>query len=195
MDDETKLDLIKDIQHSAKLNFNLLEKMLEWAMSQSECIPFKPEPLNLKTVISDSSSFAAYQANQKQIEIKTETQADLNIFADENMLTSLLRNLISNAIKFTPENGTISIYYEDRPTDIKLSIKDTGVGMSADNIAKLFRIDTKVQTVGTKEEKGTGLGLLICKDFVDKHRGEIWVESKLEHGSEFIMTFPKQGLN
>jgi PAS domain S-box-containing protein len=194
-DDETKLELIKDIQHSARLNFNLLEKMLEWAMSQSDQIPFHPEHLNLQKIIQDSISFASYQANQKKIELQSSDCSKIKIFADDNMLTSLLRNLISNAIKFTPENGTISIHSEDRPTDIKLSIKDTGVGMSADNIAKLFRIDAKVQTVGTKDEKGTGLGLLICKEFVDKHQGEIWVESELEQGCEFIMTFPKQGLN
>lgn len=195
LDDETKLDLIKDIQHSAKLNFNLLEKMLEWAMSQSDHIPFNPQTLELSTVISDSTSYAAYQANQKQIKIKTETQTDLSIFADENMLTSLLRNLISNAIKFTPDNGEIRIKAENLTEKIKISIKDNGVGMSAENIEKLFRTDAKVQTVGTKEEKGTGLGLLICKEFVDKHQGEIWVESELGNGSEFIMIFPKRGLN
>ena len=195
LDDETKLDLIKDIQHSAKLNFNLLEKMLEWAMSQSDHIPFKPETLTLGTVISDSTSYAAYQANQKQIKIKTETQADLSIFADENMLTSLLRNLISNAIKFTPDKGEIRIKTENLNEKIKISIKDNGVGMSPDNIEKLFRTDAKVQTAGTKEEKGTGLGLLICKEFVDKHQGEIWVESIVGKGSEFIMLFPKRGLN
>ncbi len=195
LDDETKLDLIKDIQHSAKLNFNLLEKMLEWAMSQSDHIPFNPQTLELSTVISDSTSYAAYQANQKQIKIKTETQTDLSIFADENMLTSLLRNLISNAIKFTPDNGEIRIKAENLSEKIKISIKDNGVGMSAENIEKLFRTDAKVQTVGTKEEKGTGLGLLICKEFVDKHQGEIWVESELGNGSEFIMIFPKRGLN
>ncbi|MCZ4694172.1 PAS domain S-box protein [Ancylomarina euxinus] len=194
-DDATKLELIKDIQHSARLNFNLLEKMLEWAMSQSDQIPYHPEQLNLQDIIQDSISFASYQASQKKIELQSPDCSNMKIFADDNMLTSLLRNLISNAIKFTPENGTISIHAEDRPTDIKLSIKDTGVGMSADNIAKLFRIDTKVQTVGTKDEKGTGLGLLICKEFVDKHQGEIWVESELEQGCEFIITFPKQNLN
>ncbi|MGZ2371169.1 cache domain-containing protein [Ancylomarina sp. YFZ004] len=195
LDDETKLDLIKDIQHSAKLNFNLLEKMLEWAMSQSDHIPFNPEVLNLQNLISDSTSFAAFQANQKQINIITEIQTNIQIFADENMLTSLLRNLISNAIKFTPDQGEIRIKTEPMDDQVKISIKDTGVGMSAENIEKLFRTDAKVQTSGTKDEKGTGLGLLICKEFVDKHQGEIWVESELGKGSEFIMIFPKQGIN
>ncbi|MFT5749609.1 MAG: signal transduction histidine kinase [Ancylomarina sp.] len=192
LDDETKLDLIKDIQHSAKLNFNLLEKMLEWSMSQSDHIPYKPQYLDLHSIINESSSFASYQANQKKIKIKNNTSENTSIFADENMLTSLLRNLISNAIKFTPESGEILIKTEDLDTDIKISIKDNGVGMSQDNIEKLFRTDAKVQTSGTSDEKGTGLGLLICKEFVDKHNGNIWVESKIDEGCEFFITFPKQ---
>ncbi|MRT93118.1 cache domain-containing protein [Ancylomarina sp. 16SWW S1-10-2] len=192
LDDETKLELIKDIQHSAKLNFNLLEKMLEWSMSQSDQIPYKPQNLDLHSIINDSSSFASYQANQKKIKIKNISSENTSIFADENMLTSVLRNLISNAIKFTPENGEIQIKTEELEKEIKISIKDTGVGMSQENIEKLFRTDAKVQTSGTSDEKGTGLGLLICKEFVDKHKGNIWVESELGNGSEFIMTFPKQ---
>ncbi len=195
LDDETKLDIIKDIQHSAKLNFNLLEKMLEWAMSQSDHIPYKPQDLDLHSIINESSSFASYQASQKKIQIKNNTSENTFIFADENMLTSLLRNLISNAIKFTSENGEVQIKTEELDEEIKISIKDNGVGMSQDNIDKLFRTDTKVQTSGTSDEKGTGLGLLICKEFVDKHKGNIWVESELGSGSEFIMTFPKQSKN
>tara|TARA_R110001583_G_scaffold33438_6_gene112984 strand:+ start:10437 stop:12806 length:2370 start_codon:yes stop_codon:yes gene_type:complete len=195
LDDETKLDIIKDIQHSAKLNFNLLEKMLEWAMSQSDHIPYKPQNLDLHSIINESSSFASYQANQKKIQIKNNNNENTYIFADENMLTSLLRNLISNAIKFTLENGEVQIKTEELDEEIKISIKDNGVGMSQDNIDKLFRTDTKVQTSGTSDEKGTGLGLLICKEFVDKHKGNIWVESELGSGSEFIMTFPKQSKN
>ncbi len=192
LDDDTKLDLIKDIQHSAKLNFNLLEKMLEWAMSQSDHIPFNPEILNLQNIISDSTSFASFQANQKRINIKTETQANAQVFADENMITSLLRNLISNAIKFTPDQGEIRIKTDNLDDKIRISIKDTGVGMSTDNIEKLFRTDAKVQTSGTKDEKGTGLGLLICKEFVDKHNGQIWVESQEGEGCEFFITLPNQ---
>jgi len=192
LDDETKLDLIKDIQHSAKLNFNLLEKMLEWSMSQSDHIPYKPQSLNLQSIINDSSSFASFQASQKNIKIKNNTSENAYIFADENMLTSLLRNLISNAIKFTPESGEIQIKTEDSDTEVKISIKDNGVGMSQDNIEKLFRTDAKVQTSGTSDEKGTGLGLLICKEFVDKHKGNIWVESQINEGCEFFITFPKK---
>jgi signal transduction histidine kinase len=192
LDDDTKLDLIKDIQHSAKLNFNLLEKMLEWAMSQSDHIPFNPEILNLQNIISDSTSFASYQANQKRIEIQTEAQTNIQVFADENMITSLLRNLISNSIKFTPDQGEIIIKTESLEDQVKISIKDNGVGMSSENIEKLFRTDAKVQTSGTKDEKGTGLGLLICKEFVDKHNGQIWVESQEGEGCEFFLTFPNQ---
>lgn len=194
-DDETKLELIKDIQHSARLNFNLLEKMLEWAMSQSDQIPYYPESLDLQDIIQDSISFASYQADQKEIELKSSDCSNMRIYADDNMITSLLRNLISNSIKFTPEKGEIQIKAEANEGNIKISIKDTGVGMSDEIISKLFRIDSKVQTSGTKDEKGTGLGLLICKEFVDKHQGEIWVESQPGKGSEFFITFPKQKLN
>lgn len=192
IDDETKLDLIEDIQHSATLNFNLLEKLLEWAMSQSDQIPFRPEVLNLKEIITDSISFASYQAIQKNIEIQSSIDSNMRLYADYNMLTSIIRNLISNAIKFTPENGEILIKAEENNNDIRISIKDNGVGMSPNDVARLFRTDTKVQTSGTQDEKGTGLGLLICKEFVDKHQGEIWVESQLDEGCEFFIRFPKQ---
>ena len=191
-DDETKLEIIKDIQHSARLNFNLLEKLLEWAMSQSDQIPFYPELLDLQDIIQHSISFASYQASQKKIKLSSSDCSNMRIYADDNMLTSLLRNLISNSIKFTPENGEIRIKAESIDDGIRISIKDTGVGINSKNIEKLFQIDSKIQTSGTKDEKGTGIGLLICKEFVDKHGGDIWVESQVGKGTEFFITFPNR---
>lgn len=191
-DDETKLEIIKDIQHSAKLNFNLLEKLLEWAMSQSDQIPFYPELLDLQDIVQHSISFASYQASQKKIKLSSSNCSNMKIYADDNMLTSLLRNLISNSIKFTPENGEIQIKAKSINDGIRISIKDTGVGINSKNIEKLFQIDSKIQTSGTKDEKGTGIGLLICKEFVDKHGGNIWVESQVGKGTEFFITFPNR---
>ena len=128
----------------------------------------------------------------RPINIKTKIKTNIQVFADENMITILLRNLISNAIKFTPYQSEIRIKTESLENLVKIPIKDNGVGMSAENIEKLFRTDAKVQTSGTKDEKRTGLDLLICKEFVDKHNAQIWVKSLEAADCESFLTFPNQ---
>jgi len=106
------------------------------------------------------------------------------------MVKTIFRNLISNAIKFTPENGTITITATMDDLQVEITVSDTGVGISYENIPNLFRIDTSVSTKGTSNETGTGLGLILCKEFVEKHTGKIWVESEIDKGSKFKFTLP-----
>jgi signal transduction histidine kinase len=129
-------------------------------------------------------------ARQKSITISTELTDNAIVFADIDMIKVLLRNLISNAIKFTNPGGEIVVSVEQEQKNWKISVKDNGVGIKKDAIDRLFRIDSNYKTSGTNDEKGTGLGLLLCKEFVEKHRGKIWVESEIAKGSIFSFTIP-----
>jgi len=115
---------------------------------------------------------------------------EISVFADVNMFSTVFRNLVSNAIKFTPENGNITIHLIKKEDFCEITVKDNGIGISKENIRKIFRIDSNHSTLGTNGEKGTGLGLLLCKEFVEKHNGKIWVESAVGKGSRFIFTLP-----
>jgi signal transduction histidine kinase len=113
------------------------------------------------------------------------------VFADKAMINTILRNLISNAIKFTYPGGQIIISAEKTPDELKISISDNGIGIKKETIGKLFRIDENNTRIGTQNERGTGLGLILCKEFIEKHQGKIWVESELGKGSKFSFTIPK----
>jgi len=136
---------------------------------------------------------ALYQVNaaRKKITLVNLVEKQIKVNADKFMIDTVLRNLISNSIKFTPQGGNIKINAEDLGNDnITISISDSGVGIKEEIIDKLFKIDSHITTRGTEKEKGTGLGLILCKEFVEKHNGKIWVESKIEQGSEFKFTLP-----
>ena len=130
--------------------------------------------------------------NNKKITIKNNIREGTNINIDGNMIINVIRNLVSNAIKFTPNGGNITINSSNGDKEIIISVQDSGIGLSKETINKLFRIDTQVTTIGTNDEKGTGLGLILCKEFVEKHGGRIWVESEVGKGSTFYFTLPKQ---
>jgi signal transduction histidine kinase len=129
-------------------------------------------------------------AKAKNISLNCEISDGLMVYADINMLNTVLRNLISNGIKFTNKNGNISIKAIQQSTDIEITVNDTGIGMSEKTINKLFKISEKVSTLGTENENGTGLGLLLCKEFIEKHGGRIRVKSEVGKGSEFKFTIP-----
>jgi len=129
-------------------------------------------------------------AIKKNIEISSEIQEANFVFGDKNMINTILRNLISNAIKFTPPNGKIFIATHMTDKQCEISVRDTGVGIAKKNIQELFKIDSKYKSEGTANEKGTGLGLILCKEFIEKHHGKIWVESELGQGSTFYFTIP-----
>jgi len=179
-----------NINQSAQRSFNLLEDLLKWANAQQGNIPFKPQNLDFTDVCQDTLEVLQPSANEKNIVINYSTANHLNVFADIDMLKTVLRNLVSNAIKFTNSGGAIRITAEQKDSNVTISVSDNGIGIAPDNLSKLFDISEVLTTKGTERETGTGLGLLLCKEFVKKHDGKIWVESEVGKGSDFRFTLP-----
>ena len=180
------------LYQSASNLFKLIENLLEWAQMQRGSRKFTPQELNLLNVTLHNIETIKYRAVQKGITIVNEIQSTERVYADEKMVDTVLRNLLSNAVKFTRRGGKVII--ETKRTDtnmLEVSISDTGIGMSEKYIQKLFKIEEKVGSKGTDDEPSTGLGLLLCKEFVEKNGGKIWLESKENEGSTFYFTLPK----
>lgn len=179
------------INESARNVFNLLENLLQWSRIQTGRMSFEPVLFNLAKRITQTLGILADNANNKDIELLSAVESDAMVFADENMVTSVLQNLISNAIKFTRPGGRITISAREAGDYIEVKVKDTGIGMKEEDLAKLFRIDIHHTTAGTNDEKGTGLGLVLCNELVMKNKGKMRVESKVGEGSVFYFTLPK----
>ena len=173
------------INQSTKKGFNLLENLLVWANAQSGKLAFNPQKLNLKTIYTLVVETLNPIANEKNITINYFEEKDLIVFADTNMLQTILRNLISNAIKFTNKGGKINISAIKSDSFVTVTVSDNGIGIEYSNIGKIFDLTKIYSTKGTAEEKGTGLGLILCKEFVEIHGGNIWVESEIGKGSKF----------
>jgi signal transduction histidine kinase/ligand-binding sensor domain-containing protein len=178
------------INTSASQTLRLLENLLEWANSQRGKLLFKPVPIKLNELLVEEFSVLIEMAIGKNIELKSFLTDDLTIIADRNMLKTVMRNLISNAIKFTYKNGKVEVKAMIENKHVEISVSDSGIGMTKETKAKLFRIDANLSTRGTEDEKGTGLGLFLCKEFVEKHGGKIWVESEPGKGSIFRFVLP-----
>ena len=178
------------IFNSASKTYRLLENLLEWANSQRGKISFNPIPLNLNEIFKEEFKMLDEMAGRKYIKLNSRFTDDLTIVADKNMIKTILRNLISNAIKFTNKNGKVEVTATSDNKQVMISVSDSGIGMTKETMAKLFRIDSNLSTHGTENEKGTGLGLILCKEFVEKHGGKIWVESESGKGSIFRFTLP-----
>jgi two-component system, sensor histidine kinase and response regulator len=183
-------DIANNINKSARITYNLLEDILTWARAQQGKIPFKPQILSFADICKNILETLCQNAASKNITINCLATDHLNVFADIDMLKTILRNLVSNAIKFTNNGGTISISATQTDSNITISVTDNGVGITQQNLTKLFDISEVLTTKGTAEETGTGLGLLLCKEFVEKHSGKIWVESEAGKGSDFKFTIP-----
>ena len=192
-DDEKREEMINYVNISALRAFKLVENLLTWSHSQSGAIKYLPENFHLKILLFETISALQGQADKKNIEILDSISENELIYADKNMLATILRNLISNAIKFTPKNGNIVISSkrQENSNFLEISVADTGIGIPKNTIDNLFRIDKNTSTQGTENETGTGLGLILCKEFVEKHGGEVWVESEEGKGSTFLFTIPK----
>ena len=180
------------MRNSAFNLFALLENLLEWSRMRRGLIIFEPKSVLLKPAINKSIETALASANKKGILIEYEIPDDIEANADEYMLGSTIRNLVSNAIKFTPEGGKIIISARLVISNtIEISIRDTGIGMDQKMMANLFRLDENTNRKGTEGEASTGLGLIICKEFIEKHEGKLWVESEVGGGSRFYFTIPQ----
>jgi signal transduction histidine kinase len=182
--------LAQDLDKSVKNLFALLENLLEWSRSQTGAIEFKPERFDLTTLLESNKELLRIQAHNKKIVIEYVNKGPLLVGAHKHSVNTVVRNLIANAIKFTPEGGCITLDAHASKDVVIVSVADTGIGMSKDVIEKLFRIDTKYSTKGTADEKGTGLGLILCKEFIEKNGGRIWVQSEAGKGSVFYFTLP-----
>lgn len=175
---------------SSQRAMGLLMNLLEWSRVQSGRIAFNPEQINLSKAINESILLLQENSKIKQISIHFSGDESLTCHADKNMFDSIIRNLLSNAIKFTHINGQININLTSQPNSIQVCVKDSGVGIEPTRAEKLFNIDGNQSTPGTLNEQGTGLGLVLCKEFVEKHGGKIWVTSKPEKGSTFCFSLP-----
>ena len=184
-------DMAMDMKNSAYNLFNLLENLLEWSRIERGIIGFEPKSYNLMTKINESMQSVLESANKKGVEIGFNVPEDMLVYADENMLKSTIRNLATNAVKFTPKGGKITLTAKPVYDNfVEISFKDTGIGMNKDILDKLFRLDAHTSRPGTEGEPSSGLGLILCKDFIDKQGGKIWVESEQGKGSVFYFTIP-----
>jgi signal transduction histidine kinase len=182
--------LAKDFDKSLKNLYALLNNLLEWSRSQTGNIEFTPETFDIGSLLKENRDLLLAQAQNKKIGFLEEMNGRVAVKAHRHSLNTVVRNLVSNSIKFTPEGGVIKLGIKQNRRDVLVSVADTGVGMSPDVISKLFRLDAKHTTKGTANEKGTGLGLILCKDFVEKNGGKLWVESEEGRGSVFYFTVP-----
>lgn len=191
-DDEKLEEIIKLVINTATSAFKLLENLLTWSLAQSGQINFLPEKLDLNTLLTETMFDLQETANKKNIQVLNTISENELIYADRNMIATILRNLISNAIKFTNKNGKIVISSEKevKSNFLKISVEDTGLGISKKKIDNIFRIDKNTSTKGTENETGTGLGLILCKEFVEKHGGKIWAKSVIGQGSIFNFSIP-----
>ncbi|WP_340153298.1 tetratricopeptide repeat-containing sensor histidine kinase [uncultured Marivirga sp.] len=183
--------LAKDLDKSLKNLFALLENLLQWSRSQTGNIEFTAEEFDLTEMLNENKRLLDKQAENKNIQIEVKNTKSITVQAHPNSITTVIRNLLSNAIKFTDEGGQIKMGVVNEKHEYVVKIADNGVGMPKDVANKIFRIDTKHSTQGTAKEKGTGLGLILCKEFVEKNGGKIWVKSEEGKGTIFSFSIPK----
>ena len=180
----------KIVLNSSKGAMDLLTNLMEWSLLQSGQMKYNPEYFDIVELIDKVKQFFQNIADQKEIHLLTKFEANIQIYADKEMTSIVLRNLISNAIKFTPDGGQIMITAVAEKDQLTVTVTDSGVGISSERIDTLFSVSENVSTYGTRNEKGTGMGLVLCKEFIEKNRGRIWVESLIGVGSTFSFTLP-----
>lgn len=190
LEKEVLKSFLIDINNTSNQTLNLLENLLNWARSQSGHLVTSPRLFRLAEVVEQNLLLISEKARKKSIAVNSSIDETQRVYADKNMVSTIFRNILSNAVKFTQEDGTIRISTDNRGSYVIIAISDNGIGISEENQQKLFKIDIKCTTLGADKETGTGLGLILCKEFVQKNGGEIWVESKPECGSTFFFTLP-----
>ncbi|MEI6851839.1 MAG: PAS domain-containing sensor histidine kinase [Bacteroidota bacterium] len=192
-----KMNYLNNIRLSAEAMLRLLLDLLDWSKSKSGTMVFKPEEINLFNLVNEVKEPLYYQALNKKIELAVEIKNRVYAFADTEMVKTILRNLVSNAIKFTPQNGNITIASNDIIDQnsnefVEISVIDNGVGIKKENLDKISRIDQSMRTKGTNDETGTGLGLILCKELIEKNNGYFYIKSIENSGSTFTFALPKK---
>lgn len=183
-------EITRQISGSVENTIDLLENLLVWASAQIKGIPIHIQPLDLVAITNENIALLNGTASQKQLSLENHLTSDMIAKGDLDMINLVMRNLISNAIKFTPEKGKIDVYAGKTANEITVEVRDNGVGIGPENLEKLFHQHNHPSTKGTGNEKGTGLGLLLCKDFIERNGGKIWVESNRGKGASFFFTLP-----
>lgn len=192
LSDEERKYYIEEMKKSADLSHNLLQNLLQWSRAQTGRIDYNPGKINLMSVVKENFNLLEKTAANKNIKFIHKISEDIFINADEAMLNTVLRNLLTNAVKFSYNNSQITLAAENyHEKEIIVKVIDSGVGMNKNRVDSLFKLDTTNTTPGTANEAGTGLGLILCKEFIEKHGGRIWVESEEGKGTTFNFTLPK----
>lgn len=181
----------KEIYKGLKNLYNLLENLLEWSRLERDKMEFQPSEFNLFELVNEVYELLKHNAYSKNVSLINNIEENCLIIADRNMTKSIIQNLVSNAIKFSYSEGKIIINGNRKNNDVLISVEDNGMGIRKEDLNKLFKIDFQLSTIGTANEKGTGLGLILCKELIEKHKGKIWVESELNKGSKFFFTIPQ----
>jgi PAS domain S-box-containing protein len=187
---EDRQGFVQKLNTSIKRQYSLLESLLKWSMLQAGKIVIKPVKLNLHESVKHIFDLVKSNADAKQISTINKVSKTLSVFADESMIYSTLENLIMNAIKFTPLRGTVVVTAGQEKDNVIIEVEDTGVGIDEKNMQKLFHLESIQSSAGTEGEKGTGLGLIICKEMIERQGGKIWAESKPGAGSVFSFSLP-----
>ncbi|MEK6552388.1 MAG: tetratricopeptide repeat-containing sensor histidine kinase [Bacteroidota bacterium] len=190
--EEEKLHLIQEIDNSGRQTYKLLENLLYWSISQTGRMEFKPVILNISEIIKHTFSIFETSAKNKNISLVTNCGDNEEVYADEEMLKTVIRNLVSNGIKFTHKGGVVSVLLKNINGTKAVTVDDNGVGLTEKSIENLFKIGSVSSSEGTKGERGTGLGLILCKEFIERNGGTIWVKSEIGKGSKFIFTIPSK---
>lgn len=185
-----KIDLAKNIKKASTHTYDLLENLLHWARSQSGLIDFNPTELTLCNVVNENLNLLTDIAGEKNIGIIPKIDDGIKVTADKDMVSLILRNLLSNAIKFSFAGGRIIVEAIENDGFVEISVRDSGIGINRHDLEKLFRIDVNTATIGQSKQKGTGLGLILCKEFVEQNGGRIWAEGELNQGCVFYFTLP-----
>ena len=189
-EDSDKISMISAIKQVSENTYKLLQNLLDWARVQTGVITFTPSEVHLISLLQDEFSIQKRLAEQKNISLIFKAEEELKVVADQNMISTVVRNLLSNAVKYTPKGGSIRLSLYKEGDMAVISILDTGIGMSQENVNKLFKVNENYKTYGTDNEEGTGLGLILCKEFIEKNNGVIEVLSELNVGTETRFRLP-----
>lgn len=190
MDKEQIRNLAQILNDTSKSGYSILQNLLDWSRSQAGLLTINPEKINLRDLINENILNLEHISANKEIRIHSKLDQDIIISADKNMIKTILRNLLSNAVKYSYRNGNVYVNAVNEDDKVIIAVQDSGIGIPQESIEKIFRIDAKYSLPGTENEYGTGLGLKLCKEFVEKQGGNIWVESTENKGSEFKFSIP-----
>ncbi|MCX7908903.1 MAG: PAS domain-containing sensor histidine kinase [Ignavibacteria bacterium] len=191
---EELIKIAKSLKETAENVYKLIENLLEWSKIQMGLIPFNPDRFNIYYLVEQIYQLQKVNIERKQINFQNQVPMDLVAVFDWNMLSTVFRNLISNAIKFTPRGGYVTVKANLDEERLLISVEDTGIGIPESMLSEVFKVGAKTSRLGTEGEPSTGLGLILCKEYVERHNGKIWVESEVGKGTKFYITIPVQNL-